>query len=165
MKTRQWTFMEKLGWAPGPWHDEPDKMQWQDEATGLPCLIHRAPVTGALCGYVGVPEGHPWFGRDYKELEDPNVHGGLTFSDFCYPELGEHGEGICHVVEPGEDDKVWWVGFDCSHAGDLSPRVGALMRTHGALARHESLPDTYRHLAYVREECRSLAQQAAAAGA
>lgn len=89
-----------------------------DEETGYPCLIVRAPVTGALCGYVGVPERHPLYGCPYNEPHDlakkyldqneeasvgkrgpmsifcinpesPNldvifdVHGSLTFSDFC----------------------------------------------------------------------------------
>lgn len=45
--------VDKSGWARGVWDSEPDKIQWQDAETGLPCLIVRGPV-GALCGYVGV---------------------------------------------------------------------------------------------------------------
>lgn len=36
-------------------------------ATGLPCLIVRNRF-GALCGYVGVAEGHPLFGLSYSEV-------------------------------------------------------------------------------------------------
>lgn len=61
METSEHRDVDKSGWGPGPWNDEPDKRQWQDEATGLPCLIVRGPV-GALCGYVGVPPDHPAYG-------------------------------------------------------------------------------------------------------
>lgn len=56
--------IDKSQWGDGPWQSEPDKIQWQDEATGLPCLIVRGPV-GALCGYVGVPKTHPAYGLHY----------------------------------------------------------------------------------------------------
>jgi hypothetical protein len=71
----------KQGWAPGEWHSEPDKIQWADEATGLPCLIVRGPV-GALCGYVGVQPGHALHGKGYDDC-DVEAHGGLTFAGGC----------------------------------------------------------------------------------
>jgi len=75
MKTREWHFREgKADWGDGPWVEEPDKMQWQDERTRLPCLIVRGP-SGALCGYVGVSEGHPCFEKFY-EYPEVKVHGG-----------------------------------------------------------------------------------------
>lgn len=61
METIENHTYDKAGWGEGPWQSEPDKRQWQDEATGLPCLIVRGPV-GALCGYVGVPLEHPAYG-------------------------------------------------------------------------------------------------------
>lgn len=48
MDTREYRTIDK---SDGEWKDEPDKIQWQDEATGFPCLIVRGP-SGALCGYV-----------------------------------------------------------------------------------------------------------------
>ncbi len=161
MKVQQWSFVDKSTWAPGPWNFEPDKVQWPDAFTGYPCLAHRGPQ-GAWCGYVGVAEGHPWFGVEYAgiDLELGGPHGGLTFSDFCAPEVAAGGEGICHIVEPGEPDRVWWVGFDCSHAGDLSPVIDALMREHGTLALYERLPDQYRTLDFVKAQCHALAVQA-----
>lgn len=104
MQHREWTNMDKSDWPDGPWMNEPDKEQWTDEATGLPCLIKRNG-SGALCGYVGVTEGHPWFMQDYDYV-DADVHGGLTYSDFCQDEADE-GHGICHIVEPGD--------FACIH--------------------------------------------------
>lgn len=53
----------------GPWQDEPDKAQWVDEATNLDCLMVRNPM-GALCGYVGVPREHPWYGKGYSECTE-----------------------------------------------------------------------------------------------
>ena len=81
MRTLEWRTKDKSAWGPGPWQEEPDKRQWQDEATGLPCLIVRNNG-GALCGYVGVPKGHPDHGKDYDAV-DVDVHGGLTFADTC----------------------------------------------------------------------------------
>jgi hypothetical protein len=149
MKAMQWTFIDKSAWPRGPWDDEPDKMQWLDEATGLPCLIVRGPLAGALCGYVGVPEGHPCFGVEY-DAPGVDVHGGLTFAGPCDP---DRAHGICHVVEPGEPDGVWWLGFDCAHGGDLAPAFEAALR--------DVLGDEYRDLDYVRAECARLAAQLA----
>ena len=117
-----------------PWLTEPDRLEWKDEATGLPCLIVRVSGHGALCGYVAVPPGHPWHGTDYAAcFERPachvhedkgwcthepdghvKVHGGLTYSGRC------RGK-VCHVAAPGEPEDVWWFGFDCAHLGDLIP--------------------------------------------
>src|SRR4051812_13771303 len=64
--TLEYRTIDKTGWGDGPWQSEPDKRQWHDEATGLACLIVRGPM-GALCGYVGLPPGHPWHGKEYHE--------------------------------------------------------------------------------------------------
>lgn len=55
----------KSYWGPGPWANEPDKLNWIDPETGLDCMIVRNRA-GNLCGYVGVPESHPWFGVGYS---------------------------------------------------------------------------------------------------
>lgn len=56
----------KAEWAPGPWHDEPDRLEWRAPC-GLPALIVRGYVTGALCGYAGVSLGHPLYGLEYDD--------------------------------------------------------------------------------------------------
>lgn len=61
--------LPKSEWGEGPWQHEPDKMEWRDKETGLPCLIVRGPV-GALCGYVGVPQTHPAYGLSYDGIPD-----------------------------------------------------------------------------------------------
>lgn len=147
MKTIEWNDeVDRQRFGPGPWEGEPDRRQWRDEETGLPCLIVRNPM-GAWCGYVGVDRDHPWFRVDYDDVEPyPDVHGGLTFSDFC------HGR-ICHTVEPGEDQRVWWLGFDCSHSGDLTPGIA------GAVGR--PFPgETYKDVDYVVAQTLKLARQA-----
>lgn len=150
MQDRDWTFVDKAEWGPGPWQSEPDKRQWTDPDTGLPCLLVRGPG-GHLCGYVGVPADHPWYEKDYDAV-DVEVHGGLTFADHCSP--GEPEHGICHIVEPGEDDRPWWLGFGCAHLGDLSPKWA---RPHER--DHSDQRDRYRSAQYVANECASLARQ------
>lgn len=175
MQTREYRTTDKSDWINGPWQNEPDKKQWQDEATGLPCLAVRGPG-GHWCGYVGIPDTHPWHGKGYGECVWPerhedhegddyhfnctpggivDAHGGLTYADKCNPNAEGEVHGICHRPEPGEPDNVWWFGFDCAHFGDLSPKYG--------LGRSFGEPETYRDLAYVERECADLARQLHAA--
>lgn len=155
MEIMQWSFVDKSKWQRGPWDSEPDKLQWPDLETGLPCLIHRAGVTGALCGYVGVAPGHPWYGVKYEEIEPAvDVHGGLTYSDFCFEVTEADGRGICHVPDEGDPEKVWWLGFDCAHCNDESPAINAQL--HNLIDRAF---ETYRTLEYVQQQCRELAKQ------
>lgn len=170
---RESRHIDKSTWGDGPWQDEPDKVQWTDEATGLPCLAVRTPWSGNWCGYVGVAEGHPAFGQGYDEadrLADPDddgyrglrVHGGLTFADFC--QEGEEETGICHVPQPGQPERVWWFGFDCAHSGDISPASDARTRSYGLkplrFGGTNGWPeDKYRTLEYVQAECADLARQ------
>lgn len=156
MEHKTWTTADKSSWGPGPWQDEPDKEQFTDEATGLPCLAVRNHG-GSLCGYVGVAEGHPWFGKGYDDVA-AEVHGGLTFSGLCRE--GDEAHGICHVAGPGEPDRVWWMGFDTAHAWDLCPARNADLAASG-YARDSD--ETYRTIGYVKAECASLAAQASAA--
>lgn len=144
---------------PGPWDDEPDKVQWVDPATNLDCLMVRAS-TGAWCGYVGVPQGHPSYGQDYDYIS-VTVHGGLTFANLCQP--GEPIDGVCHVAEPGREQKPWWLGFDTAHLGDITPLELALERFYGE--RGYPVRGEYRDEAYVKAETTALAAQLAALSA
>lgn len=145
-------IVDKAEWARGPWDSEPDREEWRSH--GLPCLIVRAERGGNLCGYVGVPPGHPWHGKEWSEI-GARVHGGLTYSERCWKD-----GPICHVPQPGEPDDVWWVGFDCAHAWDSCPGTEARMRKLG----FGPIPNTaYRGIDYVRAEVEDLAKQAAEA--
>lgn len=165
METKAYKTIDRaaLGWPSGEWDSEPDKLQWPDEATGLPCLVVRHPRLGHLCGYVGVPPGHPLHGHPDQDV-DVEVHGGLTFANACQPEERE-AEGICHVPGPGEPEHVHWFGFDCAHAGDFSP--GLHRKELDWLDSLKVLRDydTYRALDYVKGECAKLALQLLQRGA
>jgi hypothetical protein len=138
----------RADWGHGPWDDEPDREEWRDGHTGLPCLARRN-FCGVWCGYVAVSPGHPWHGREYDEI-DASVHGGLTFAAPCDPDESEP-DRICHVPLPGEPDDVWWLGFDCGHVTiDLVPAFRNFSGLDGG---------TYRTLSYVRNVCADLAEQ------
>lgn len=139
--------VDKSKWPEGPWLAEADKVSF--EHAGFPCLIVRHPRGGHLCGYLAVPSGHSWHGKDMDDVGDLDVHGGVTYADKC------HGE-VCHVAKAGEPDDVWWLGFDYAHSGDISPGwdLGGLRLNHW---------DRYSTLEDVERECRRAAEQAAAA--
>jgi len=152
METLEYRTMDKSNWGPGPWQDEPDKKQWFDKETGYPCLIVRNDF-GALCGYVGIPEDHPFYNKGYDEVYDATqsleVHGGLTFADFCH-NTGDEKRAICHIG----DDKPWWFGFDCAHYGDMCPQIKYLFRFG-----EDFYEDVYRDFDYVTNQVKNLAKQ------
>ena len=158
-----------------PWKSEPDHEEFV--SSGLDCILCRGPVQ-SWCGYVRVDESHLLFGVSYgdrvealsemleQRKQQPigktpafsillaalgggleptpdvvfQVHGGLTYSS---KKAGD-GTGL----------EGWWFGFDCGHAGDLSP---------GLSKYHDPGPnETYRTIEYVRNEAKSLAAQLAA---
>lgn len=104
---------------PEPWTQEPDYAEFT--LNGFTCVILRPDTRSHLCGYVGLPEGHRAFGKDYDEIE-VDVHGGLTYSEF--------------ELDVYEGPRLWWIGFDCTHSGDFSPYYaepdsGEVYRTFG----------------------------------
>lgn len=95
-----------------------------------------------LCGYYGVKEGSPLFGKSYDEVEARHddlfgdyigVHGGLTFSG--------HLEGH----DPRD---FWYFGFDCNHSGDIG--------VAGLFLGHLDPGDEYRNMEYVKREIKQL---------
>lgn len=173
METIEYEHVDKSEWGAGPWHDEPDKVQYEDDETGLPCLVVRVPRMGHLCGYVGVPPDHSLHGVDYAACPEDcdsetfacdhqpcmrfDVHGGLTFAGDCHDDEPEES-AICHTPGEGDPDDVWWFGYDCAHAWDRQP---------GMEARHGTRPmpdEHYRSVAYVKQENAKLAQQLLEAG-
>jgi|SRR5690349_268965 len=140
--------LDKSKWLSGPWVTEPDIVEWVDEASRLPCLILRNPESGSLCGYVGVPPGHPAYGYAYSGIDEADevdecirhirVHGGLTFS-------GSRPDGV--------EDGLWYFGFDCAHYGDKSYFSAPLAGAMKGLLQGE-----YRDVTYVMDECADLAR-------
>lgn len=153
MKTYE-NVIDKSRWPRGPWDTEPDKVVWIDEATDLDCMIVRNSL-GALCGYAAVAPGHPFYGKDYDDV-DVSVHGGLTYGARCQEGQPE-AEGVCHVPQPGRPADVFWFGFDTAHFMDRVPGMPAI----------PGLEDfdgdtTYKTFDYVKAEVEDLAKQLAA---
>ena len=152
-----------------PWQQEPDILY--GNPLGFHCLILRGPMQ-ALCGYIGVPDDHPLHGVDYREtivipperfdkpvdLDKTSIlslfgyamreegdktscpldvimetHGGLTYSDKYTP-----FKYLSHLAS-------WWLGFDCAHSGDYTPRL--------------DYDGVYRTIDYVKKELHGLAAQ------
>lgn len=132
---------KKKKWGEGPWSKEPDRVEF--EVFGFHCLLQRSAM-GAWCGYVALPEGHPFYNLDYT-IPDVSVHGGLIYSNVC-------AGHICHKSHG--PDNVWWLGFDCAHYMDYVPEMGSLLnRSFGYDG------DVYRDINYVRYETVALAKQ------
>lgn len=149
METIEEKTLDRSEWGNGEWDDEPDKVQWEDKETGLPCLAVRSSHSGHWCGYVGVSDGHKFFEKHYNDVS-VDVHGGLTYSDHCQGT-------ICHIPGEGEPDHVWWLGFDCAHCDDYSPLdVKYSERGYPFNIRDD---EEYRTLQYVKDECAKLAMQ------
>lgn len=138
----------KLLVANRPWETEPDNAEWVDEDTGYKCRIVRHDHFGHLCGYVGIPNTHPLWSKHYSDDEVWNIHA--------------HG-GLTHSGEDLDDSAgTWWFGFDCSHGGDLSPRmlIHTLARELPNLHLYNlSRDDVYRTWEYVEREVRELSRQ------
>jgi hypothetical protein len=123
---------------------EPDFLEF--DHAGFHCIIQRTPEIGILCGYVAIPEGHPWH-REVGEHSDVDVHGGITYARDHAPHSGRRLDVL----------GAWWIGFDTGHAGDFAPGVAAI------LGRGPRPDEVYKDLAYVRAETERLAEQAKAA--
>ena len=161
-RTREWR--EQRG--SGAWENEPDVVEWRKPGSALPRMIVRNN-NGALCGYVGLPPGHALHGAAgwgtggdeandpvrYERVNQLEAHGGITYANEC-------AGHICHVPRAGEPEHVWWLGFDCSHSGDMTPGLRWIAgRDWGE--RHG---EKYRDVAYVIREVESLAAQLEEAG-
>ena len=114
---------------PEPWLHEPKKAIFilHDFA----CVI-LSPRGMNLCGYVGLPRSHKYFGKHYDDIP-VEVHGGLTYAS-----------DRIHKVENTE---FWWIGFDCAHSNDYIIGV------------KDKVPGTYRTFGYVFAQLQSLTMQ------
>lgn len=162
----------------GPWKMEADKVAWRDPATGLDCIIRRAPSGGYLCGYVAVPPGHPLFGFEGDALAALGIrpHGGVNHSSPC-EELEPEPISICHVRERDpalrrrryraaaaevDHDDAWWFGFSCDKPGDLQPTQPDAPASRRAA--QVGLKNVYRDERYVLAHVVDLAAQLNAIG-
>lgn len=97
---------------------------------GYDCAIERIYPMQYLCGYVRIPETSVLYGRDYEDVmvNSLQVHGGITYTGHRF------------------DDNGWWIGFNCSHIGDLLPGMPDLPINRGE----------YRDMEYVKQQIESL---------
>lgn len=119
------------------WENEPNWLEF--EHAGFKCLIARGSDLN-LTGYVGVPEGHLYYGKSYKKV-NVNAHRGLS-----------SGAKLWDAVEERWMEG-WWFGFDCACPGDLVPAKGK-----------QTENEVYRNMDYVTNEVKKLAEQLAAFG-
>ena len=135
--SKEWK-VDKSKFKAGPWSSEPDFTEFRH--AGFDCAIVRHGELGHLCGYVGVPNGHPMHGKKFEKLCDIiDSHGGVSYA----------GKGD---KTPMTNKALWWIGFDCAHHGDLVPFI--LLYNPKQDER-----DAYRDYEYVTKETKYLAEQ------
>lgn len=105
---------------------------------------------GVWKGFVGLQSNHVFFGKSVEDM--------LKLPQMQDAFLAVYG-GICsagHLPDKYEEDakKLWWVGIETSHGGDLFP-----------LLKMDNSPDmdillsgqTYKDLLFIRKETNKLA--------
>jgi hypothetical protein len=112
--------------------------QFEFEHAGYRCFVIRRNSMAIWCGYVLLPDDHPW---TKQEDVSADVHGGVTWNRNAPKHL--------------DDVQGWLVGFDTAHYGDFNPSM--LLRDNSG--------SVWRDKAYVEAECRRLAEQAREAAA
>jgi len=150
---------EKLHWfGDGEWIKEPDFFEFTYRH--FDCKIFRTCIKepysekfhifgGHLCGYVLVPEDHPYFEMKYQDM-GINCHQGLTFSEM-------------------DSQKRYWIGFDCGHYVDYIPSLEKFKTENKILKEPYPLPEgfekfsifnpVYRNIEYCIGECISIVDQ------
>lgn len=125
----------------------------------FPYKIVEHPTAKHLMGYIGVPPSHPFYHIDYTDnnwdnpVSNLQVHGGVTFT--------EHSNNLNPTYYAGDSNdhtlnmNIWWIGFDCGHAGDLSPGIEKLLPQ----SLRSPLHTTYKDRDYVFAEIEKLATQ------
>jgi len=124
---KEWTKRNEI--ESGPWTYEPDSDFGIDR--GVQWAILRHPNLGHLCGYIGVPSESLPPGKE----NDFEVHGGVTFD------------------QKGDDNDLFWIGFDCSHSWDYVPGLPADFRFD------PPAKETYKQISYVKNEITNLITQ------
>ena len=74
----------------------------EEEYNGFTYMVCFNAKEGFRCGYVKIPEGHPFYeNRDFRDFNvGYEVNWGLSFSGRL------------------KDHDGWWIGFDCNHSNN-----------------------------------------------
>lgn len=107
------------------WELEPDNALFTSH--GYWCEVKRHPELGHLCGYVYMGAHHPLASVTEPDLA---VHGGITYND---------GKKM---------------GFDCGHAGDVSPYIHTRYKFS-----NPGYSEVYRNIRFVKDQLDNLAAQ------
>lgn len=97
------------------------------EIEGVPWVSAKAPLYGAVNGYVRLPDGHPWL--EVKETWE--IQNSIPWGEITY------GKGS-------------WIGFDSIHAGQYWPgeeRFGNRMSDHDTLMTEDMVVGWTKQLA------------------
>lgn len=163
-----YTVPERHPAGSGPWDGEPDKLAWQDAASGLDCILLRQPK-GVWGAFVAVTAAHPLWGYACDAIPgslELRTHGRIDYAEQCASYEPEEIR-ICHAspsqkhrpyVPLEADDRrgdAWWFGCAADKPGDYVPQGGKpiLAREHG---------ETYRDMDYMYQVAVDLAAQLAA---
>lgn len=135
---------------------------------GLWCLVAATPY-GHRCGYVRVPDDHPWQGLEFfddidgtkRDLVAEGPMAGAPDFDEALNDISHHLSvhgGISYsgeTIVPGAPEG-WWFGFDCAHSMDgIDPALNVVNFQKYLFDEKAEI----RTNAYVREQCEHLARQ------
>ena len=159
IETHHFTSDEKLEWwGYGEWVEEPGEVLF--EYKGMECKVTRRGIQepgvketflfgGHLCGYIRIPDNHPYHHKDYEDIPI-DCHGGLTY---------------------GECSDKHWIGFDCAHCFDYIPSteyIKKILTMEGVLEPrpfyikfkdNSFFKRSYKNIAFCIKECQSIVDQ------
>lgn len=139
---------QKLNWfGYGEWVEEPDEVlfTYKDYECKVLRILQQEESNplhffgGYLCGYIRIPNTHPYHHRIFEKMEI-DCHGGLTFG----------------CVSIGH-----WVGFDCAHFLDYVPSLEKMIRSDLDLSIYTSyrMNRHYRNIKFCIKECKNIVDQ------
>lgn len=122
---------------------------------GYPCVVLFQPMAFRT-GYVGLPKTSKYYGENYNDIP-VFCHCGLTYGR--------------NYLFGQDDEKTWWIGFDCGHYNDgydverakeyykndkeVSEQLRRLRDLHDITNAYCS----FRTLDYVKSNCMSIVNQ------
>lgn len=116
---------------------------------GYTCVV-VAQSLGHRCGYIGINEKNAFYEKDYDDMYEIEVHGGLTYAG--------GGNNSDYPIE----SNLWWFGFDCAHGRDAND-LGIIKELNEGrnldFLLTTSNHGTVRTLEYCIQECKNVVDQ------
>ncbi len=131
------------------------KKEWTTEAGLNAVAILVSPTMPHYCGYVSIDKNHKHYRKTYDNLQNIDIHGGLTFAGDAY----------------WEESNNHWLGFDALHLGDAyaweegkelittDDEKIQVKSAQNILGKYPEPEAEIRDLNYIIEQCESLAKQ------